>query len=397
MVIMMSESIVDVRNHLKRIIESSDEKQKEIADKIGISAAHLSKFLNGQEISLWMVLEIVRYLDKDNEVEIMRQCCLEATKKNIKTAFEYAHSKSLDSVTCILLNKTLDGNNRELKEWAIVYQWQLWSKYNRVYSEVDYLEMLKKLQPNSHDLKTLLQILEMLCFYYSEKYDLSLHYIKKIHNMLPEIKDPFIKKAFLSRTDEALANMYLKFENNIDKSRGSAEKLIERNFSVNSVTNGYFILGLSYLFESYEKTSSFFKKGIQLNNTKERYFVANDLREQLAITNLFWNKPVPKEYIVTDFIKAVVNKANLKYFYDDKYYSALAFYFDGRREGSQEKLLLSLHVFCEKKDYFRANLPKMELLKLGVDYNILKREVKIGEKDNYRSFDYFSNSSSICF
>ncbi|WIL36184.1 AimR family lysis-lysogeny pheromone receptor [Bacillus stercoris] len=215
--------------------------------------------------------------------------------------------------------------------------------------------------------------------------------------MLPEIKDPFIKKAFLSRTDEALANMYLKFENNIDKSRGSADKLIERNFSVNSVTNGYFILGLSYLFESYEKTSSFFKKGIQLNNTKERYFVANDLREQLAITNLFWNKQVPKEYIVTDFIKAVVNKANLKYFYDDKYYSALAFYFDGRREGSQEKLLLSLHVFCEKKDYFRANLPKMELLKLGVDYNILKGEVKIGEKDNYRSFDYFSNSTSICF
>lgn len=79
--------------------------------------------------------------------------------------------------------------------------------------------------------------------------------------MLPEIKDPFIKKAFLSRTDEALANMYLKFENNIDKSRGSADKLIERNFSVNSVTNGYFILGLSYLFESYEKTSSFLKKG----------------------------------------------------------------------------------------------------------------------------------------
>lgn len=196
MVIMMSEGIVDVRNHLKRIIESSDEKQKEIADKIGISAAHLSKFLNGQEISLWMALEIVRYLDKDNEVEIMRQCCLEATKKNIKTAFEYAHSKSLDSVTCILLNKTLDGNNRELKEWAIVYQWQLWSKYNRVYSEVDYLEMLKKLQPNSHDLKTLLQILEMLCFYYSEKYDLSLHYIKKFTLCFLKLKIHLLKKHF---------------------------------------------------------------------------------------------------------------------------------------------------------------------------------------------------------
>lgn len=96
----------------------------------------------------------------------------------------------------MLLNKTLDGNNRELKEWAIVYQWQLWSKYNRVYSEVDYLEMLKKLQPNSHDLKTLLQILEMLCFYYSEKYDLSLHYIKKFTICSQKLKIHLLKKHF---------------------------------------------------------------------------------------------------------------------------------------------------------------------------------------------------------
>ncbi|WP_262982148.1 AimR family lysis-lysogeny pheromone receptor [Bacillus amyloliquefaciens] len=169
----------DVRKHLKNIIESKEEPQKQIADKIGISASHLSKFLNGQEIALWMVLEIVRYLDKDNEIEIMRQCCYEATKKNIKTAFEYAHSKKLDSTTTYLIGETINGNNRELREWALVYGWQLESKYSRVYSEVEYLEKLKPLKPSSQDLKTLLLILEMLCFYYSGKFDLSLHYVEK--------------------------------------------------------------------------------------------------------------------------------------------------------------------------------------------------------------------------
>ncbi len=396
MVIKMEESKIDVRSHLKRIIDSKEEKQKEIADKIGISASHLSKFLNGQEIALWMILDITRYLDKENEIEIMRQCCYEATKKNIKTAFEYAHSKKLDSMTCHLIGKTISGNNRELREWAIVYEWQLRSKYSRVYSEVEYLEMLKQLQPNSHDLKTLLLILEMLCFYYSNKFDLSLHYIQKISNMLPDIKDPFIRKAFLSRTDEALANMHLKYENNIEKSREYATKLVETNFSINSATNGYFILGLSYLYESYDKSAWFFEKGIGLNKSKDRFFVADDLKEQLAILNLYWDKPVPKEYVVTDFIKSVIKQDSLKKYYDHDYYSAWAFYFDGRREASREKLLLSLHVFCDKKDYFRANLPKIELLNMGVDYNILKREVKISEKGNHRDSNNFSNCISIC-
>ncbi|KJD59236.1 transcriptional regulator [Bacillus amyloliquefaciens] len=387
----------DVRGHLKNIIESKEEPQKQIADKIGISASHLSKFLNGQEIALWMVLEIVRYLDKDNEIEIMRQCCYEATKKNIKTAFEYAHSKKLDSMTTHLIGETINGSNRELREWALVYGWQLESKYSRVYSEVEYLEKLKPLKPSSQDLKTLLLILEMLCFYYSGKFDLSLHYVEKIHDMLPEIKDPFIKKAFLSRTDEALANMYLKFRNNKEQARERATKLIERNFSVNSVTNGFFISGLSYFYESYDNAAYYFKRGIELNNTRDRYFVANDLREQLAILNMFWERPVSKKLIVSEFIKNVVRQNNLEQYYDYEVYSALAFYFDGKREKSIEKLLLSLHIFCDKKDYFRANLPKIELLKLGVDYNIIKRGVNISEKDSHRDSNNISDSISLCF
>ncbi|WP_334394985.1 AimR family lysis-lysogeny pheromone receptor, partial [Bacillus amyloliquefaciens] len=155
--------------------------------------------LNGQEIALWMVLEIVRYLDKDNEIEIMRQCCYEATKKNIKTAFEYAHSKKLDSMTTHLIGETINGSNRELREWALVYGWQLESKYSRVYSEVEYLEKLKPLKPSSQDLKTLLLILEMLCFYYSGKFDLSLHYVEKDSRYAARNKRPFYSKGIFKQ------------------------------------------------------------------------------------------------------------------------------------------------------------------------------------------------------
>lgn len=67
---------------------------------------------------------------------------LRSNKKNIKTAFEYAHSKKLDSMTTHLIGETINGSNRELREWALVYGWQLESKYSRVYSEVEYLEKL---------------------------------------------------------------------------------------------------------------------------------------------------------------------------------------------------------------------------------------------------------------
>ncbi|MCY8517899.1 AimR family lysis-lysogeny pheromone receptor [Bacillus atrophaeus] len=369
----MKESCFDARGHLKQIIESKEEKQKEIADKIGISASHLSKFLNGKEISFWMILEITRYLDRENEIKIMKQFCKEATKKNIKSAFEYAHLKKLSSEIKYLIDRVVNGNNRELKEWSMVYEWQLKITAAGYYSEYEYLDRIRGLNPSSHEMKTLVLILEMLCFYSSKKFDLAKDYLEKIDKCLINIDDPFLKRAFKSRTSQALANILLKYEENIGEARLIAKEMIDLNLGVESVTNGYFILSLSYWYESFEESSQYFKKAIELNDYPERKYVAEDLREQLSILELYWYKELSELSLRSDFIKKVLSKEDLNIFYDNEYYRPYALYFNGVRKESKEDLLLSLHFFSNQNDNFRSNMPKKELMKKGSDYNILKR------------------------
>nr|WGD88773.1 hypothetical protein P5656_05790 [Bacillus subtilis] len=78
---MESVATSDIRIHIKELIKSSNEKQNMIAAKIGISEGYLSKFLSGKEINFWMVREIIRYLDPDNETELIKQYCLNGVKK----------------------------------------------------------------------------------------------------------------------------------------------------------------------------------------------------------------------------------------------------------------------------------------------------------------------------
>ncbi|MGO1136227.1 AimR family lysis-lysogeny pheromone receptor [Bacillus subtilis] len=369
----MKENCFDARSHLKQIIESKEEKQKEIADKIGISASHLSKFLNGQEISFWMILDIIRYLDRDNEIKLMKQFCREATKKNIKSAFEYAHLKKMRSEINYLIDKVANGNNRELKEWAMVYKWQLNITAVGYYSEYEYLDRIRGLNPSSHEMKTLVLILEMLCFYSSKKFDLANDYLKKIDKCLTNIDDPFLKRAFKSRTSQAMANILLKFEEKIDEARMIAKEMISLNLGVESVTNGYFILALSYWYESFEESSRYFKKAIELNDYPERQYVAADLREQLSILELYWCKELSEPFLKSEFIGKVYSNEDLSVFYDNEYYRPYALYFNGIRKESKEDLLLSLHFFSKQNDNFRSNMPKIELMKKGSEYNILKR------------------------
>ncbi|MES9726192.1 helix-turn-helix domain-containing protein, partial [Bacillus safensis] len=55
----------DLRTHLRNSIEMSRESQKQVATKLGISSSYLSKFLNGKDVSFWIVHKIINYIDKE--------------------------------------------------------------------------------------------------------------------------------------------------------------------------------------------------------------------------------------------------------------------------------------------------------------------------------------------
>ena len=106
----------DIRIHIKELIKSSNEKQNMIAAKIGISEGYLSKFLSGKEINFWMVREIIRYLDPDNETELIKQYCLNGVKKkNYPAALEYCYAKRLFSVIENLIDRQIKKRVRSVR------------------------------------------------------------------------------------------------------------------------------------------------------------------------------------------------------------------------------------------------------------------------------------------
>ncbi|UQZ41335.1 AimR family lysis-lysogeny pheromone receptor [Bacillus subtilis] len=359
----------DIRVHLKEMIKSSDEKQNMIAAKIGISEGYLSKFLSGKEINFWMVREIIRYLDPENETDLMKWHCLSGVKKkNYPAALEYCYTKRLFSVIETLIERQIKKEGK-ISSWSEIYKFML--EYRLSLGSFEYIEKLNELKSDCHDTKTLLLILEMYSNYQSRKYELTLDKIGTIQKNINRISDPFLKTAFSARLEEVSVNLYLKQDNAVFKARELAHSLREKNLSVNLNLTALYILALSYMNESYFLSYEYYKKCIDLLSVfpdRKKELVQN--KEEIAILQAFWGKKVSEDYQVTAFAKSLASQDSLSSFYQNDFYKRYALLFDGIKEKSAEKLLLSLYFFSQQKDQFRSNLPKIYLIKLGFNFNI---------------------------
>lgn len=369
MIIVNTVATRDIRVHLKELIKSSGEKQITVAANIGISEGYLSKFLNGKEINFWMVRDIVQYLDRNNETELLRRYCLNGVKKkNYPAALEYCYAKRLFTVVDSLIDEQIKRDGK-FNIWSEIYKFIL--EFRLSDGNYEYIEGLKRFRPICHETKTLLQILEMYASFYNGRYELTLYQIENIKGLIKDISDPFLKLAYAARLEEVSVNIYLKQDNNIYKARESAYSLLQKNLSVNLNMTALYILALSYMNESYSLSYEHYIKCIKsLENFPDREDELIQNKEEIAILQRYWNKGISEEFQVTDFAKALAKQASLSSFYEHDYYKKYALLFDGIMEESPEKLLLSLYHFSQKRDQFRSNLPKIYLIKLGFNFNI---------------------------
>ncbi|MGM0970499.1 MAG: AimR family lysis-lysogeny pheromone receptor [Bacillota bacterium] len=351
--------------HLQEILKKSNETQKNLADRIGISESYLSKFFCGKEIAFWMIRKIVQAIAPDDETRIMRNYFLSGVKKkNFAPSLEYCYSKKLFDVIDVLIS---DKYKNDI--WSIIYRLIL--KYRLELGSEEFRNELNKLQSTGTETKTLIDILKMYLNYDVGKYEITLYQIEKIKEQIKEINDPFLSLSFSARLEEVLINIYLKQENNVEKARCSAYVLLKDDISLNLNLQAYYTLGLSYIIESYEKSLQYYQKCI--NVLKEHPDRINELiqnKEEIAILQRFWNKPIDEQYQVTQFTKTLASEGNLNQFYEDNFYRKYALLLDGIKEKSKEKLLLSLFLFTEENDRFRANLPKIHLINLGIEFNM---------------------------
>lgn len=364
----------DLQEHLRKLIAASPLSQNEIANQLGLNSGYISKFLNRkQEIAFWMFHKLVTYLDKDNELMLMTRFCENMSRKeNLRVGLEYAHSKNLKGLMSQLIEKCSIDKNEENREWAIVYEWQLNSKSAVHYNLTDYVSDLNGIKAKTIEMKALLKILEMYCFFFDEKYEIAYYHVKQAENLIREVSDSFIQKSFGARLNEALGYIYLKYKNDVVRAREAAYQLAEKDLGPNYLVTAFFVLGLSYFKESFDKTVFFYKKALEISSKIGRVSLIEDINEQIDFACLYWGKAAESSFDSNNFIKLVSEKNDLKDYYNHPKYAPYAYLYDGIKESNKEKLFMSMNYFLSQRDKFRASIPELELRKLGVEFTAIK-------------------------
>lgn len=350
---------------LKDSLISSEMTQLDIAKKIGITKGYMSKFLSGKEIAFWMVIEAVNCILPEKEKELMSDYCKSGIdKKYLFCALEYCYTQKMFDVMRYLIVEY----SSVTPEPCSLYKWILNYRGN---FDMQHISKLRNNIFKSIEAKALLLILETYGYYNLGKYDMAHFYISKAESYITKIKDPFLRKSFSARIDEVLANVYLKQENNVELARLAAKSLLENKVSESHEITANHLLALSYFLTSYEKSIAYYNIFLDLmEQHPERVDEIIQNKEEIAILQYYWKASIDSRYNVSDFTSKLKKHSVLSDYYSDGRLKPYAYLFDGIKEARPDKILLSLHYFSEKREYFRANIPKLELQKLELDYKL---------------------------
>ncbi|WP_342467312.1 AimR family lysis-lysogeny pheromone receptor [Bacillus sp. FSL K6-1006] len=360
----------DLRTHLRNSIEMSRESQKQVATKLGISSSYLSKFLNGKDVSFWIVHKIINYIDKENEIELILNYFKEGiSSKNIPAALEYCYSKQLYDYTNVIAQEYKNKRNSKTQELCSLYSLMMESRFT--FERNVFLDDLRKFKTTFLETEIMVKVLQIYYYYLNGLFDLTIYTIDQLNDLLFQVSDPFLKMAYGARLDEIQVNIYLKQKTELIRSRKIANRILDRNFSTAHNITAYHVLGLSYFLESYEQSISYYLKCIELySKFPDRQAEIIENKEEIAFLQKYWNKRINDEFAVSEFSRLLKQDGDLSKFYQDERYNKYALLFDGITESSSEKLLLSHHYFSKSKDYFRASFPKNELNRIGFRYTL---------------------------
>lgn len=366
-----------MRSRLKDIIKDRGWTNEYVGKNIGVNGSTISKILTNRQTNIETALKMVRFVEPPKETEYMRFFSLEADKpSNILVALEYASTtRNLD-----VMGKLLETAKQTptLIDFSVVYELQY--KWQSDFNNVEIKQQLRTIRSThvgSHDAAFFLKILEIYGYYYQQKYNHAFELCLDLEEDFNFLKDGYLKDSYGARLNEIKSYVYLKVKDNPELARECANFVIESNIGANFNGFANFIKGYSYIFTDYNMAKKY------LTLSKEIYTVvkpsnAADMDEKLEFLDILWDKIVDPSYHNNKLYLAVKKKErnvdlDLIKESDKPFY----LYLKGIYQQDKEILQHSLIAYLKKGDTFLANLPRIELLKLGASPKLLEDMMSI--------------------
>lgn len=338
----------------------------ELAKKIGVNPGTFSHLRNnGNEWNFKSFLNLSKELYKNDYVDVMSMWCLDLKRpKNLKCALEFLSShRRLDELETLIQMIKNEYDSKELINWADLYQILL--KHQRNPNDTDYINELRHYNPKSVETKILSTIAEIYYFHRKNDYKNIFEKSTGLPSCFEMIKDEFIRDSFESRLYEILGYMNL-YRDNPQTAREYATKIISKNSCAIFAVSSYYIMGVSLIFDDYDKCLYYLKKYEEMLEMYNWEPYLEILRNNLIpFINNIWGKTKSSDEISDTLEKAHYEAKygskktaiELLDSFNDKDESPFSLYYRGIAEDDSTILLQSLVKFMKLGNKFFAKLP----------------------------------------
>jgi hypothetical protein len=341
---------------------------QDIAKAAGITKGALSHLKDGSEVKFPTLLKIAKFVFKNEYFMVFKQWCLRFNNPmNVRHALEYLAVNKLTNELEELINKIEKGYpNRELQDWINAYKIQL--MYLRFKPTADILNAIRLYSPKTVETKLLMVIIEVSCKNRLREYNSMAALVEGLDKTIEDIKEEHIKESFHIRIKEVLSYVYIYSYNKPEKARDLAFEIISSNFCATLTAHSYHIVGMSYLFDSYELCLGYIqeyrKALIDLGRARDAEL---SLESDIPFINNVWSKASEKpatsdlseiahyeammgsKETALEMINEIIEKQGISGF--SLYYKALA-------TGDLSLFMQSMVYFVNKRGgKFYANLP----------------------------------------
>ena len=377
--------------YIKNMIKNELEKDKTLATKLAQiggfkNATPLYKFLNESDRemdSLKSLVNIVEYLFPRNLLDVMNEYfkTINPSGKLARQALEYSHFNNL-SVRHELIDRMMSSGNSESKEWATLYEiFKTLSK-----DPLKSMDVLNVLKTKTIEMTAFKLIMQLYCCYYLD----NLHMVELISrncdSEISKIKNDYINENYRIRLLTVICVLNLD-KNELIKSRQLSFRLLEICNRPQTFGAIYQNIGMTYLYEDYEKGEEYLQKALWYYRTHKIEKDGN-IHSSLNIHRAYWRKPLfdkredgevyDKHDVIMYYVrigdkqKAIellntINEEELNI--RDK---AFHLYSRGIVYEDVKYFYESIKCFQKIGDRFYMNLPLEELRKLGIDERLLE-------------------------
>lgn len=342
----------------------------------------ISKWLDKPERELdsfQSLIAIVKEVYPHDEISAMVEYSktLSESKKAARHMLEWLSVNRQIEAFGELLDRMKNCKSSDAKEWAGLYDFIYQVQTN--YSQLDFNQQLRDLamcKTTTNETYVFRRLLEIYTSYYKKDFKATYELCNGLENLINDIKEEYIKTTYLARLYEMKGYVSLKVLNKPKTARKFADKSIKLSIGQRYVAYAYFVKGLSYMFESYDKSKYNLEKSRNLYEDCNYEISVTEVEDKLELLNAFWDVDTSfdfkqhEAYYNAKHEEHMPNDINIT----DEAYRLLI---EGVYKKDENTLVESLIEYLRRGDTFLGQMPKIELAKMGYNEGFINRLMTI--------------------